>query len=879
MNFSRYSIRKKLDDIRYGDTRAANRLTQSAGTVLVFAGILAAITLASLVLGAVVGIIENSPEITDISPRPSGFASKVYDIRGNETATLVQAGSNREEAAYEEIPEDLIHAFVAIEDQRFFEHDGIDIRSISRAVKGVLTGNSSAGGGSTITQQLIKNNVFHGGMETGFALYERKFQEWYLALSLESQPGKEKEEIKKEIITDYLNTINLSNNTLGVKVAARRYFDKELSDLDLAECTVLASITKNPSRLNPIRHPDANQERRARVLENMVEQGYITASQAKAAGSMDVYDEISRVNEKRTVNNQDVYSYFTDELINQCIEALKENLSITDAEARDLLYSGGLRIYSTQDPDIQKIVDEEVNNPDNYDTAKYSYKWRFSVSHSDGTETHYSEHDSDRYFKEQSSSYDGLFKTREDCEARIDAYRETLLSEGDSVIAETLDFTLEPQVSFVVIDQKTGEVKAVNGGRGEKEYSLTTNRATNTFRQPGSTFKVITAFAPAIDENGATLGTVYYDSFYQVGEKEFRNWWSHGQYFGWSNIREAIEFSMNVVAVRCLLETVSPEAGVAFAKKAGITTLTDEDINAALALGGITKGVSNLELTNAFAAIANGGVHTEYRFFTKILDHEGNVLVDNTGEKESRILKETTAFLLTDAMRASTVGHSKWSGDFSVNNTSSRSHLENMICAGKSGTTTNNRDAWFVGFTPYYTAGIWAGCDDNQSLSDSQTGEYNGGTSFHKDIWNRIMTRIHEGLENPGSFEKPDDIVEARICRKSGLLATEACEKDQRSGSGPCYTEYFDFGNSPSEYCNMHDEEGKVYISENDAMRGETDDTRMNAQIEAQILKAEEEARALALLEEEKEEEITLNGPGMQIGPGTFKKPDAENYE
>ena len=871
MNFSRYSIRKKLDDINYDDKRAANRLVQTAGTAIVFFAILLAISAFFLVLGAVTGIIENSPDIRDIQPAPSGFASKAYDAKGGEIATLVQSGSNREEASYEEIPEDLINAFVAIEDRRFFEHDGIDIRSISRAVRGVLTGNSQDGGGSTITQQLIKNNVFHGGMETGFALYERKFQEWYIALSLENQPGKEKKEIKKEIITDYLNTINLSNNTLGVKVAAKRYFDKELRDLTLAECTVLASITKNPSRLNPIRHPEDNQERRLRVLENMCDLGMITEKQKKEASKEDVYEEIRKVNERRSVLNTDVYSWFTDELINQCIEAFKEELSMTEAEARDLLYSGGLSIYTTQDPDIQKIVDEEVNDPENYDTAKYSYKWRLSLQHPDGTETHYSERDADRYFEEQDGGYNRLFKTKEACEEKIEEYRKKVIGEGDTVIGETLDFTLEPQVSVVVIDQRTGEVKAVCGGRGEKLYSLTTNRATGTLRQPGSTFKVLTAFAPAIEQNGATLGTVYYDSHYQIGEKEFRNWWSHGQYFGWSNIREGIEFSMNIVAVRCLVETVSPEAGAAFARNMGITSLTDEDVNAALALGGITRGVSTLELTNAFSSIADGGLYKDYKFFTKICDHDGNVLIDRTGTSPKRVMKETTAYLLTDAMRMSTVGHTKWSSDFSVNNTSSRSHLDQMICAGKSGTTTNNRDAWFIGFTPYYTAGIWAGCDDNQSLNDSQTGEYNGGTSFHKDIWKKIMTRIHEGLSDPGQFEKPDDIVEATICRKSGLLATGACSLDVRQGTSGVYTEYFDVDNVPTEYCNIHGEDGSVYINDANLQRGETDDTKVNSAITA--AKAAEEAAR-----EEEEETVELTGPGSApYGPSGHA--NTENYD
>ena len=863
MNYSKYSIKKRIEDLTYGDMRQENRQMYSVKTALVILAVLVFASAISITAGALVGIIKNAPDISAIEFSPVGYASKTYDSQGNQVATLVQAGSNREEVSFEEIPEDLINAFVAIEDQRFWEHDGIDFRSITRAVKGVFTGNSALGGGSTITQQLIKNNVFNGGNEKGFALYERKFQEWYIALCLENQPGIEKEDIKKQIITDYLNTINLGNNSLGVKVAAQRYFGKDVKDLDLAECTVLASITKNPSRYNPIRHPDYNQERREQVIDNMLDQGYITASQAKVAKSTKVYDEIKEVNESKTEVYNQVYSYFTDELISQVISALKEKLSLTEEQAKNMLYSGGLSIYTTQDPEIQNIVDEEVNNPDNYDTAKYSYKWRCSVSSSDGSTVNYSEKDVDSYIKNIKSGYNGLSKDTETIDAYIDEFKKTVIENEEDIIAETLDYTLEPQVSFVVIDQKTREVKAISGGRGEKEYSLTTNRATNTYRQPGSTFKVLTAFAPAIDEYGKTLGSVYYDSSCQVGEKVFRNWWSSGEYFGYSSIREGIEFSMNIVAVKCLTETVGTENGLEFAKKLGITTLTEEDNNAALALGGLTKGVSNLELTNAFASIADGGQYGEYKFFTKICDHEGNVIIDNTESEKKSVMREATAYLLTDAMRMSTVSHTKFADGYTVSNTSSRAHLDNMVCAGKSGTTTNNKDVWFVGFTPYYTAGIWAGCDENQTLYDSSTGEYNGGTSFHKDIWNKIMTRIHKDLEDPGSFEKPDNIVEVQICRKSGLLANEYCSLDERNGENAVYTEYFNASNVPTESCTLHGENGVLNISDEDLLSGNTDDTDVNAV--RQVAETEEDTEAL---------ETEFTGPGSEAviqGPGVYE--------
>ena len=818
MKYTNDEINYKLEEIVYGDKKERNRRVYIFKTSLISIFLIILVMACSLVIGLFSGIFANVPDLSNVSFGPSGYASRAYDTEGNLIATLVQEGSNREEVSYEELPENLIDAFVAIEDQRFWEHNGIDLRSIMRAVRGVLTGND-AGGGSTITQQLIKNNILKGGNESGIALYERKFQEWYIALMIENQPGVDKEELKKEIITDYLNTINLGNNSLGVKVAARGYFDKEIGELNLSECAVLAAITPSPVRYNPITHPEANDERRRLVLANMLQQGYISEEEYEEAIDDNVYERIAQIEATRESQPTEPYSYFVDALIDQCIEVFKEKLSLTEAEARDLLYSGGLVIETTQDPQIQAIVDEEVNDPDNYDTAKYSFDWRYSIQHEDGTQTHYNEHHIEAYCKEVKGqrSYNGLFRTEEALKEVIEEYKATVTAPTDTVIAETLDTALQPQVSFVIMDQYTKEVKAISGGRGEKKFSRSLNRATNTTEQPGSVFKVIAAFAPAMEYNGATLGTTYYDCEYTLGEKTFKNWWRQGEYFGYSNIREGIEFSMNIVAVRCLVETVTPEAGMDFARSIGISTITDEDNNAASALGGLTYGVTNLELTNAFAAIADGGLYGDAKLFTRVLDNDGNVLIDLSNEEKTRVLKETNAFMLTDAMEQSTIYQQKWASGYTVNTTSTRAHMDNMHAAGKSGTTTNNLDVWFVGFSPYYTAGIWGGCDDNQSLNDTTTGEYNGGTSFHKDIWRKIMTRVHEekGLEDK-EFEVPEGIVEVQICRKSGKLPTSGCRSDYRNNGNAVYTEYFDADNVPTEYCDHHTSWGSITVPEED---------------------------------------------------------------
>lgn len=797
MNYGKSGTEQKIKSISSKNKKYFSKLCFSFIKVIFILCLFTGLVAASAGFGCFNGIIDAAPEINMETIVPSGYATTVYDSAGNLTDTLVKAGANREEATYEELPENLINAFIAIEDSRFWSHSGIDLRSITRAAVGVITGNYK-GGGSTITQQLIKNNVLKGGNEKSFgAKMERKIQEQYLALQLTKSMD------RKLIITNYLNTINLGNNSLGVKVASRRYFNKEVSDLTLSECAVLAGITQNPSKFNPISGREENEKKRKIILQYMVDQELISKEEQEEALADNVYDRIQNV-DLISKETSTPYSYFTDELINQVMDTLVNQLGYTNTQASNLLYSGGLQIYTTQDPAIQAIVDEEVNNPENYTVAKYSMEYRLSVTHGDGTTEHYSEKDIEKFHKNTlgDNQYDGLYASQEAVQSDVDQYKAWFLKEDDEIIGERLTKILQPQTSFVIMDQATGEVKAISGGRGEKTDSLTLNRACDTLRQPGSTFKVLTAFAPALDAKGSTLGTVYYDAPYTVGTKSFNNWYSNKGYMGYSSIRDGIIYSMNIVAVRCLMETVSPQLGIEYAKSFGITSLVPEDITASAALGGLTDGVSNLELTAAFAAIANGGIYTKPVFFTKILDHNGKVLVNNEPETK-RVLKDSTAFLLTDAMAESMQSNRKLTRPgVSVSSTSTRAALSNMSAAGKSGTTSKNNDIWFVGYTPYYTAGIWGGCDSNQKLIDTAAGVNNGGTSFHKDIWRKIMTRVHEGKSDPG-FSVPDSIESATICRKSGNLAVSGvCSADPRGDA--TYTEYFAKGTAPTEVCNNH---------------------------------------------------------------------------
>lgn len=792
MNYGKTEVSRKLRRISSKTEKLTSRMIFLFVKLILVAVLLMAAFAASLGYGALKGIIDSAPEIDVASIEPSGYATMVYDREGNLTETLVKSGANRLEATYEELPQCLIDAFVAIEDSRFWSHKGIDIRSILRAAVGVITG-ESAGGGSTLTQQLIKNNIFEGGNENTFGeKLERKIQEQYLAVQLEKIMD------KKIILKNYLNTINLGNNTLGVKAAALRYFNKDVSDLTLSEATVIAGITQAPTRYNPLTENGRknNEEKRRVILQYMYEQGLIDKEAQEEALADDVYSRITNVN-LTAQENESPYTYFTDELITQVMEALQEELGYTETQASNLLFSGGLEIHTTQDPKMQAIVDEEVNNPDNYDVVYYSVDYQLSVTHADGTTTHYSDESMGSYFRNDlgRSSFNGLFDSKEEADEAISLYKDAMVKEGDTILGEVIHYVLQPQISFVLMDQATGEVKAISGGRGTKEVSRSLNRATETLRQPGSTFKVITSFAPAIDACGANLSTVYYDAPFTVGTKTFRNWYSSKGYMGYSTIRDGIVYSMNIVAVRCMMETVTPQLGVEYARNFGITSMTDTDYNAATALGGITKGVSNLELTAAYATIANQGIYTKPRFFTQILDHNGKVLLDNTPETK-RVLKDSTAFLLTDAMSQS-MESSRMYGSGNLYSTSTSANLSNMSNAGKSGTTTSNNDIWFVGYTPYYTAGIWSGCDNNQKIS-----AIGSSTSYHKIIWKNIMTRVHEGLADTG-FSIPSSVTTAQVCRKSGKLASPGvCENDPRGSA--VYTEYFAKGSEPTEVCDHH---------------------------------------------------------------------------
>ena len=776
MNFGEHNVTKTRKEMASNSAKAGKKAFATFARVFFICFITITVTGFCLGIGIIKGIIDDAPDISEVNIVPSGYATFIYDSDGNQLQKLSAPDANRMSVSIDKIPEDLQHAVVAVEDERFYEHNGIDLKGIVRAFYvGISTGFKRTEGASTITQQLLKNNVFTDWTEESTLLdsLKRKIQEQYLAVQLEK-----KLQNKDIILENYLNTINLGAGTYGVQAAAQKYFYKDVEDLTLSECTVIAGITQNPYKYNPITHPEDNAKRRLEVLNHMLEQGYITEEEKAEALADDVYTRISQVQELEKHQNT-VYSYFVDELTKQVVDDLMNKKGYTESQAYQLLYSGGLRIYTTQDSEIQKICDEEYNDPENFPAeVEYGIDWALSVTKTDGTTVNYSQEMLAAYFREnEDPDFDLLFPSEEDAQNHVNAYKATIIEEGDTILAERCNFIPEPQSSLTIIDQHTGYVKAIVGGRGEKTASLTLNRATDTYRQPGSTFKILSTYAPALNEKGMTLSTVYTDEPTEYSNGRPVQNATANYYQGDMTIRSAIIQSINTIAVQCITD-VTPKLGIEYLKKFGFTTISDEnDCYQPLALGGIYNGVSNLELAAAYAAIANGGEYIKPIFYTKILDQNGEVILDNTPET-TRVLKESTAYLLTSAMQ-----------DVVTEGTGKSTKLDNMVSAGKTGTTTSYRDIWFAGYTPYYTCVVWAGYDNNEVLPS--TGVYH---EYHKTLWKKIMTRVHQDLPS-ATFTVPSSVQKTTVCSETGLLPNVLC---------PRTTEYFATDTIPTEKCSVH---------------------------------------------------------------------------
>ncbi len=787
MNYGKTGIKAREAELNSIGLKFTRKLELLAARLILIAIIGGTVIGAAAGIGVFKGIIDSAPDITNIDVSPTGFSTFIYDKSGRQTAKLVASDSNRIPVGMDKIPENLKDAFVAIEDARFYSHNGIDIKGIMRAGMTALKDKDLSQGASTITQQLLKNNVFTGWTSENSTIekVKRKIQEQYLAIQLEKKMSKE------DILLNYMNTINLGQNTLGVQAASLRYFNKNVYELNLSECAVIAGITQNPSRYNPISHPDKNAERREKVLRNMHEQGYITDEEYEKALADDVYSRIQTTNE--TVEEDTINSYFDDAVT----EAVYNDLlaaGYNDTQAYTLLYSGGLSIYSTQDPDIQRICDDVCGNEENYPAGtKYYLNYTLSIDRANGEVDNHSTEMFKKYFKESNPRFNLLYDSEEEALAAIDEYKAAVMNSGDDVLSEKISITPQPQISLTVEDQHTGEVVAMVGGRGPKSASRTLNRATSAKRQPGSTFKVVSTYAPALDSAGLTLATVENDApfNYQTGTP-VHNWYSG--YRGINSLRMGITQSLNIVTVKCLTQ-IGPQLGFDYLQKFGFTTLVAHeerynpttqkneifsDVQQSLALGGITYGVLNIELNAAYATIANEGTYIKPKLYTKVVDHDGKTILDNTPNESRQVLKQTTAYLLTSAMQ-----------DVVTSGTGGAVNFGGMAIAGKTGTTSDYNDVWFAGYTPYYTCTTWTGYDNNTKLSSSAE------KALAKTIWRGVMSRIHEDLEY-ATFPTPGGLVTCTVCERSGKLPIPGlCD-------GHLKSEIFAEDNVPTETCDVH---------------------------------------------------------------------------
>lgn len=767
--------------MHFGKQKTQNRLKNKKKRrgILIFKGFLLFLLAVVAVTGVGAAVVYNriisrTPDVSTIDITPAGNVTFIYDDEGEEIQQLNSAEGNRISVSIEEIPTDMQHAIVAIEDARFYEHNGVDYRGMLRAVVNAVTsGFRRMEGASTITQQLLKNNVFTDWMsESTWDSIERKIQEQYLAVELEEYLTEQGEDAKSVILENYLNTVNFGSGAYGIQIASQTYFGKDCKDLTLSECAVLAAIPQNPTRWNPRTNPEENARRREVVLEYMAKQGWITREEQQEALADDVY---SRIQETAVMDEDEPYSYFVEGLIRQVEEHLIQQCGYTEEEAEKAVYSGGLRIYSTQDSDIQEIMDEEFQNEENYPVdVQYELEWALTVEHADGTQENYSREMLRSYFRESDASFDLLFASQEEAQGFVDQYKAAVLTSEDTIVAERTDFTPQPQAAMTVIEQSTGQVKGIVGGRGEKTASLTLNRATDATRQPGSTFKILSTYGPALEEEEITLATMIEDEPYKYADgTPLSN--ADGAYHGRVSVRTAITYSYNIPAVKVLTD-LTPQTGYDYLTRLGFTTLdAQSDTYQPLALGGITKGVTNLELTAAYAAIANEGNYIEPSFYTSVTDKDGNVLLENTSEG-TRVFSESTAFLLTSAMES-----------VMEEGTGTVLQLEDMTVAGKTGTTTSYVDLVFAGYTPYYTSAIWAGYDTNMEVPEESR-------TFHQTLWTRVMNRIHENLPDQ-EFSQPDDVEEVTICADSGLLPGFGCTRT---------TEYFTSSTAPTTRCKEH---------------------------------------------------------------------------
>lgn len=728
-------------------TKKPNFVLSVAATTIRLSFVLA-LCVALALLGAVVGIakafVDTAPTLDLAALDAQDKTSFIYDSQGN-LITDYKGTEDRIMVSIDEIPEMLQNAFIAVEDARFYEHNGVDVKRIVGALVANFTSGSTQGG-STITQQLIKQTVLSSEQS-----YKRKLQEAYLAMELETRYT------KKQILESYLNTIFLGGSYYGVRVAAYGYFGKSLDQLTLRECAMLAGLTRSPNYYNPRSNfytrntegsstPDITNNRTDYVLRQMRENGLITAQQYNAA-----LDRSTASVLEKSPASTDMYAYphYVEYAISDVVDTFLNLNGLEDTSANryameNKLRTGGYSVYLCLDTEIQEIVEDTLANWSNYPRLRDP---------------------SDKVY--QSRNSDGTYTEIE-----------------------------QPQAAACVFDYRTGELKAIVGGRYKPTTRKTLNRASGMTMPVGSSIKPLTVYAPAIDL-GASPASIAYNMPVPIsgwkdssGKDSWPKNYGGGGYKGPQSFRSALRNSYNTAAAQILMTYVGVSRSVEYLHLMGIP---DKNINAdpfGLALG--SSGLTPVQMAVAFGTIANKGVYQQPLSFSRIVDSNGNVVVDMHQQQDRhQVFKPSTAYLVVDMLKEAV-----------QSGTGTKAKISSQVVAGKTGTNSDSKGVFFAGMTGWYSGSVWIGHDNYKALSSKAT-----GGNAAAPLWQSFMEKIHKA-KNLDSREiidgTPSDynLVRVTTCGVSGQLATDACYNDVNGYK--TITDYWSADSVPTAYCSMH---------------------------------------------------------------------------
>ena len=711
--------------------------------VLLVIVLLAGVAAAGAIFGIAKGYVDTAPELNMVKLDSQDQTSFIYD-RNKNLITEYKGTENRVLVSLDAMPKNLRNAFIAVEDARFYTHRGVDLKRIVGAFVSNLS-SSGTQGGSTITQQLIKNTLLSSEQS-----YKRKIQEAYLSLQLEAHNTKD------EILESYLNTIYLGENYYGVQVAAQGYFGKDLGDLTIRECAILAGTTNNPYYYNPRRnlytrksddkdYAAVTNNRTDYVLRCMYENQFITREQYEKA----LDPSTAHVLETGPASGKNMYRYphYVEYAVKEVVQILlelngKENTAANRAEMEDKFRRGGFHVQLAIDPAIQETVEETLQNWSKYPSLRDPQDKIYRTKNSDGTYTE----------------------------------------------------TIEPQAACAVLDYRTGELKAIVGSRTEVSAQKTLNRATDMKMPVGSSIKPIAVYAPAL-ELGRSPASVVYNMPVPIagwkdakGNDSFPKNYGGGGYVGPETLRVAMAKSHNTSAASTLMTMVGVDRSVDFLHRMGIDDGHIDATPFGLSLG--SSGITPLQMTVAFGVLANGGVYQEPISVLGISDSAGNIVWDGHQHQDRRrVFSDSTSWMIVDMLKYA-VAHG----------TGGSAKIKGQTVGGKTGTNSDQKGVFFSGVTGYYSSAVWIGHDNYKALSSKST-----GSGAAAPLWQAYMSKIHQGLANKDILEgDPSNygLVKVTTCAVSGQLATEACRNDAM-GYG-VVTDWWASGTEPTVSCQMH---------------------------------------------------------------------------